>query len=164
MTEGGSMIIPAPFGKRISAAVIDYAALTLISVVLSIIFGTDWRYATFFTFAKTTGGMPDSMAVLPTILMVVMYLGYFIIFESVAQTSIGKTLLGLTVIKENGQKAGLREAIVRTLFRGVDGAPLWYFTGLIAIFLSPTRQRIGDHIAQAIVVETATVDMPVAGN
>jgi len=158
------MIIPAPFGKRISAAIIDYAVLTLIAIVLSIIFGTDWRYATFFTFAETVDGLPQSMAILPTVLMSIMYIGYFVIFESIAQTSIGKTLLGLTIIKENGQKAGPREAIIRTLFRSIDGAPLWYFTGIISIVLSPTRQRVGDHISQAIVVETATVNLPPTTN
>lgn len=156
------MFIPAPIGKRIFAGIIDYAVLTLIAIILSLIFGTDWRYATFFSFVDTGGGafIFGTISFIPTIIFTVFYAGYFIAFETVAGASVGKNLVGLTIVKENGSRVALREAIIRTLFRGLDGSPLWYLMGLIAILLSPSRQRIGDHLAQAIVIERASVAPP----
>jgi len=159
------MLVPAPIVKRILAGVIDYAVLMLIAIVLALIFGTDWRYATFFTFAKSSDvaaltGVAQAANVVetaPTIIFTVVFLGYFIAFETIGQTSIGKNLMRLTLVKESGAPIGLREAIIRTLLRPLDGSPMWYIMGLIAIALSPARQRIGDHLAQAVVVENSEV-------
>jgi len=158
------MFIPAPIGKRIIAGIIDYAVLTLLAIILSLVFGTDWRYATFFTFVDTGGGTMvfGTIAFVPTIIFTVFYLGYFIAFETIAGASVGKNLVGLTIIRENGGKIGAREAVIRTFLRGLDGAPLWYLTALVAIVLSPSRQRIGDHLAQTVVIERAAATPPVA--
>ena len=153
------MFIPAPVIKRIIEGLIDYVVLMLLAIVIAIIFGTDWRYAVFLIFVSTdTNSFLGTIAIYPTIIFAVLYLGYFLLFETIARTSVGKTLIGLTIVKEDGTPIGFREALIRTLLRGTDGAPFWYILGLIAILLSPTRQRIGDHLAQAIVVEKTTVE------
>lgn len=154
------MFVPAPIGKRIIGGVIDYVILMLLAIVIAIIFGADWRYATFLAFVKTTSStsLLNEVMILPTVIFAVLYLGYFILFESIARTSVGKTLMGMTIVKEDGNPIGLREAVIRTLFRGTDGAPFFYIFGLISILLSPTRQRIGDHLGQAVVVERNTVE------
>ena len=48
------MFIPAPIGKRIFAGIIDYAVLTLIAIILSIIFGFIAMYFSDFSFSYTT--------------------------------------------------------------------------------------------------------------
>ena len=101
-----------------------------------------------------------TLSFVPVIIFTLFYLGYFIAFETVAGASIGKNLVGLTIVREDGSPVRLREAVIRTLFRATDGAPLWYIMGIIAVVLSPTRQRIGDHLAQAIVIEKATINSP----
>jgi len=156
------MFVPAPILRRIIGGIIDYAVLMVLAIILAIIFGTDWRYATFLTFTTPVqGSLMGPIAIVPTIIFAILFLGYFILFESIARTSVGKTLLGMTIVREDGTPIGVKEAIIRTLFRGVDGAPFWYIMGLISIFLSPTRQRLGDHVGQAIVVEKATVETPI---
>ena len=154
------MFVPAPIGKRIIGGIIDYVVLMVMAIILAIIFGTDWRYATFLTFVTpaSEGAAIGTVAIAPTIIFAIIFFGYFMIFESVARTSVGKTITGMTIVKEDGTAIGVREAVIRTLFRGTDGAPFWYILGLIAILLSPTRQRIGDHLAQAIVVEKTTIE------
>jgi len=158
--KGGEMFVPAPLGRRITGGIIDYVVLMLLAIVIALIFGCDWRYATFFTFvtSNSSTSLITQIQIIPTIISAILYLGYFIIFEGIARTSVGKTLMSMTIVKEDGNPIGFREAIIRTLFRGIDGAPLWYITGLIVILLSPTRQRIGDHAGQAVVVEKATVE------
>lgn len=154
------MFVPAPIGKRILGGIIDYVVLMVLAIILSIIFGTDWRFATFLSFVTppTTGGLVGQIALVPTIIFAILFFGYFILFESIARTSVGKTIMSMTIVKEDGTPIGVREAIIRTLYRGIDGAPFWYFVGLITILLSPTRQRCGDHAGQAIVVEKTTIE------
>ncbi len=154
------MFVPAPIGKRILGGLIDYVVLMVIAIIISIIFGTDWRFATMMTFidTPTTGELIGQIAIIPSIIFGVIFLGYFILFESLARTSVGKTIMSMTIVKEDGTAIGVREALIRTFYRGIDGAPFWYFVGLITIFLSPTHQRVGDHSGQAIVVEKATVE------
>lgn len=154
------MFVPAPILRRIIGGIIDYAMLMVFAMILAIIFGTDWRFAAFLTFLTppTTSDLFGQIALVPSIIFAILFLGYFMLFESIARTSVGKTIMGMTIVKEDGTPIGVREALIRTLFRGTDGAPFWYITGLIAILLSPTRQRIGDHLAQAIVVEKTTVE------
>lgn len=154
------MFVPAPLGKRIIGAIIDYVVLMLVAIIIALIFGTDWRYATFLAFItpNSSTSLITHIQAMPTIIFSIIYLGYFITFESVARTSVGKTLMSLTIVKEDGNPIAIREAIIRTILRGTDGSPFWYIFGLIAILLSPTRQRIGDHLAQAVVVERATVE------
>jgi len=153
------MFVPAPVIRRIIGGIIDYVVLMVLAIILAIIFGTDWRYATFLTFVNPVGGTPiGPVAIIPTVIFSILYLGYFILFESIARTSVGKTIMGMTIVREDGTPIGVREAIIRTLYRGIDGAPFWYIVGLITMLLSPTRQRIGDHAGQAIVVEKATVE------
>lgn len=154
------MFVPASIGRRVLGEVIDYVVIMVIAVILSIIFGADWRFAIFLSFIDpelfNQGIYQISTA--PTIIFAVMYFGYFIVFETVARTSVGKTLMGMTIVKEDGSPISFREALIRSLFRGADGAPVFYLMGIIAILLSPTRQRIGDHLAQAIVVDKAVAE------
>jgi len=154
------MFVPAPLGKRIIGGLIDYTVLMVLAIIIALIFGTDWRYATFFAFvtANSSTSLITHIQAIPTIIFTIIFFGYFITFETVARTSVGKTLMSLTIVKEDGTPISIREAIIRTIFRGTDGAPFWYLFGLIAILLSPTRQRIGDHLSQAVVVERATVE------
>lgn len=154
------MFVPAPLGKRIIGALIDFVVLMLLAIVIALIFGCDWRYATFMIFvtSDSSTSMLTHIQTIPTVIFSILFLGYFIIFEGVARTSVGKTLINMTIVKEDGTPIGFREAIIRTLFRGIDNSPFFYILGLISILLSPTRQRIGDHVGQAVVVEKTTVE------
>lgn len=82
------------------------------------------------------------------------YLSYFFIFELVAGRTPGKMLTGLTVQKLTGEVCGLREALLRTGMRILETNPL-LFGGLpagLAIMASKRKQRLGDVLAQTIVV------------
>jgi len=79
--------------------------------------------------------------------------GYFIFWEMVTGgRSPGKLLVGLRVVRRNGLPIDLRSSIVRNLMRAVDMLPAEYLVGLITILLSPSGQRLGDHVAGTIVL------------
>lgn len=76
---------------------------------------------------------------------------YYTLFEGFIGASIGKLLLGMRVVKIDGSHCGFRAALVRALWRLVDGL----FFGVIAYSSmkeTPLQQRFGDKYAKTIVV------------
>lgn len=79
--------------------------------------------------------------------------GYFIVWEMLANgRSLGKYIIGLRVVRRDGMPIDLRASIVRNLMRIVDMLPEYYVVGLISIVLSPSGERLGDHVAGTIVI------------
>lgn len=79
--------------------------------------------------------------------------GYFIFWEvATGGRSPGKFIVGLRVIRRNGLPIDLRSSVVRNLMRIVDLLPAEYLIGITSILLSPSGERLGDHVAGTIVV------------
>jgi uncharacterized RDD family membrane protein YckC len=78
---------------------------------------------------------------------------YFILFESLwnGQT-IGKKALTLRVRMSDGTAVTPLAAIGRNLLRPADMLPGTYFVGLLAMFTTPKSQRLGDLVANTVVV------------
>ena len=89
-------------------------------------------------------------------LLTLLYLLYFIGFEGAYGKTPGKHLLGLVVVTERGEPCEYRAATIRTLLRLIDGLPgALYLVGLVAIYLTDDRQRLGDLAADTVVVRAA---------
>jgi uncharacterized RDD family membrane protein YckC len=79
--------------------------------------------------------------------------GYFTFWEMVTNgRSPGKAAVGLRVVRRNGYPIDLRSSLVRNVIRIADILPAYYLVGLISIILSPSSERLGDHVAGTIVV------------
>jgi uncharacterized RDD family membrane protein YckC len=79
--------------------------------------------------------------------------GYFIFWEMVTGgRSPGKLLVGLRVVRRNGQPIDLGSSVIRNLMRAVDMLPAEYVVGLTSILLSSSGERLGDHVAGTIVL------------
>lgn len=66
--------------------------------------------------------------------------------------SLGKYCVGIRVVKVTGENAGFREYFTRWIFRVVD---MWFGAGFLAILFSSTserRQRLGDVMANTVVI------------
>lgn len=68
--------------------------------------------------------------------------------------SLGKLIMGIRVVKSNGETAGLREYFTRWIFRIVD---IWVggfgFLALLVAGTTEKRQRIGDIMADTVVIK-----------
>jgi uncharacterized RDD family membrane protein YckC len=81
---------------------------------------------------------------------------YFFVFEGTYGQTPGKNLLGLVVVTERGDPCEYPEAAVRTLLRIIDGLPgALYLVGIVTIFLTDEKQRLGDLAADTVVVRAA---------
>lgn len=79
----------------------------------------------------------------------------------VCGATVGKALLGMRVIRDDGRRAGLGANLVREVAYLVDG----FFFGLVgkgAMDASPTQQRHGDQWAGTVVVKSSTLPTAVA--
>ena len=81
-------------------------------------------------------------------LSVVVAFAYFSYLEAAFGQTLGKTAMGIVVISEDDDPISSRASRIRTLLRPVDTI------GLLAMFLTDRRQRLGDLAADTIVVDT----------
>lgn len=99
--------------------------------------------------------LQDRMSLLSVFLLRLPWLLYSPVIEWLTNgRSLGKLIMGIRVVKSNGETAGLREYFTRWIFRIVD---IWVGGfGFLALLVSGTtekRQRIGDIMADTVVIK-----------
>ncbi len=108
-------------------------------------------------------------ALLPGITMGVIFVvwfamewGYHAAFEGFCKgKTIGKYVLGLRVIHEEGHPISFWPALVRNLVRVADGIPyLFSGVGFVSILLTRRFQRLGDLAARTVVVTERRTVLP----
>ena len=85
------------------------------------------------------------------LLLLALGLGYYIVCETATGATLGKRIVGIRVVGEDGEPVTFGAAVVRNLVRVVD-AFFFYFVGFVSALLSTRRQRLGDRAAHTIVV------------
>lgn len=132
-------------GLRALAIIIDSLIFVLASccVLLIVALGSGGEF-------ETTGGPAWIINGFFTLI----YLAYFIVLESRSGATLGKRVLKLKVVKVDGSPIDMREAVIRNLLRFIDGL-LVYLVGAILIWTSPNKQRLGDRLANTVVVRSA---------
>ncbi|MGL6290032.1 MAG: RDD family protein [Silanimonas sp.] len=87
------------------------------------------------------------------LLLFVLTWGYPILFEALwhGQTP-GKRALGLRVLRGDGAPVGWLASITRNFLRTVDMLPIMYGAGLVSMLADPHSRRLGDLVADTVVV------------
>jgi uncharacterized RDD family membrane protein YckC len=124
--------------KRIAAFLID-------AILFSVVFGI---------FSNIVAAISEILGLLVGGLSIVLFFAYFIYFEAEYGQTFGKMLMNIMVVTEDGNPIDYRESAIRTVLRVVDALPFFYIVGLAAIYLTDRNQRLGDLLADTVVVET----------
>lgn len=135
----------AGLGSRGAAIIIDQLLLTIanIAIILFLVFFTD-------TFVVPESTIPMVIAI---IVIFILNYGYFFIAEYFfGGKTVGKRMLGIRVIQENGHGITLLSSFIRNLLRIVDSMPASYFIGMLFVFFNSRHKRLGDLAAGTIVV------------
>ncbi|MFC4402128.1 RDD family protein [Gracilibacillus xinjiangensis] len=141
----------AGLGSRATAFIIDQTILILAQLAVYLLFflGLEnnlWNGNIFTEF-------DEMLLALMLILVFILNYGYFIILEFFwSGRTLGKRLLGLRVIQENGHRITFLSSLIRNFMRIVDSLPSGYIVGLLLIFLHPKHKRLGDMTAGTLVV------------
>ena len=139
------------FHKRLFAWVIDFAIIYAYSII--------FRYV----MAQFSAGHKLSDNNMPFLynmsavylLLYVPILVYHLFFETVMNgQSIGKKIIGIKVIGENGGRPAIHQYLIRWLLRPVDFAFTLCLGGLLSVILSKKNQRLGDMAAGTLIIKT----------
>lgn len=96
-------------------------------------------------------GVPFESRPLVFLTILFVFVGYYVLLEGLFGQTPGKKLFGVVVVKRDGSPCTLGAAFVRNLLRIVDGL-FHYAVGLVVMMLNDERQRIGDLVAETVVV------------
>jgi len=128
-------------GPRIAAQIADQILVLFIAIFAGVFLGA---------VGSVAGGEAGSAIALLGILGFAV--GYTFLLEGLwdGQT-LGKKLLGIKVVKEDGSECDIGASLLRNLLRIIDGL-FYYAVGFIFMASSDKRQRIGDKLANTVVV------------
>jgi uncharacterized RDD family membrane protein YckC len=142
----------ADLGSRIVAGIVDYIIIVIIAGILAIFALVPWVISAPLMMgrfgAASLGGLFGILG-----LMWLLWLIYFTYFEGTSGQTIGKRLMHIRVIKEDGSRCDIGSALVRNILRIVDHLPFLYILGIILIAATEKRQRLGDMLGRTIVIK-----------
>lgn len=152
--EGVSIEVTlAGLGSRFGAAVLDLLIQGALLLALTL--------AMSLAGSVVSADLGVFLLGLGTLLIAIIVLGYYIVFEALnGGRTPGKAAFGIHVATVDGTALGLGAVTLRTLMRLIDFLPAAYAIGAVMIAISPRNQRLGDVVANTVVVRrrTAGVD------
>ncbi|SEO64475.1 Uncharacterized membrane protein YckC, RDD family [Amphibacillus marinus] len=145
----------AGIGSRGAAFIIDQLIIATVYIIIFI--------SMFFVFESSFFFIPTDQQLLWFLAIIVIFVfvlewSYFVVQEFFWNgKTIGKRIIGLRVIQDNGHRITLLSSIIRNLLRIIDSLPTSYLLGLMLIFFQAKHQRLGDLAAGTIVVHDERV-------
>ncbi len=147
MLAGAPVTAPnlATLGDRAVAVIIDHIILFVISLIIMIPLGL---------LGALTGGFGFFFG--PQILVTwLIWLLYFSFFEGTTGQTLGKQVARIKVVDEaSGGTVDMGRAFVRNILRVIDWLPFLYIIGIILVAVEEKRRRLGDMVANTVVVKT----------
>lgn len=141
---------PAGVLTRFLAALIDGILVGVISWVLAMLLG-----------GTTDESGQFNVSGLPALIVFVLPVLYWAAMEATSGATVGKMVLGLRVVNENGTAPiGWGPAIIRNLIRFTPIYWLACIVGLIVMLTNSNKQRLMDKVAHTMVVKKGTATVP----
>ena len=129
---------PVGVGLRAVAVIIDSVLLIFIGYFIGSLTGQNLG-----------GGMNLSGG--PALLFFLIGFAYYTVMEVTMGGTLGKKAMGLKVVTVGGAPISWQAGIVRNLLRIIDGF-FFYLVGAIVVWVSKSKQRLGDMAAKTLVV------------
>lgn len=148
--EGVSFALPlaSPL-RRLYAVMLDLVLVIVLNMAMFTLSAMTIAFAGFFGFA------------IYFLINFVFTFGYFIFCEWrwKGQTP-GKKMMGIQVMDAEGLRLQFSQIVIRNLMRVVDQLPLLYLVGGIAAVLHSQGKRLGDLVANTIVIRKEKLQEP----
>jgi uncharacterized RDD family membrane protein YckC len=129
-------------GRRAVAVIIDSILLMIVGWGLAMVMG-----------GATSSGFNLQGA--PALVWFLIAMGYYVAMEATSGGTLGKKAMGIKVVKaDGGGPIDWQAAIIRNLLRIIDGL-FFYLVGAIVVWVSKSRQRLGDMAAKTVVVRSS---------
>lgn len=143
-----ALLLAGPI-TRFLAWAIDMATIIAIISILNVVFGI-------------LGILSRDLAIAANIIgFFIVSIGYGILTEWYWQgQTLGKRLLRLRVMDEQGLRLQLSQIVIRNLLRFIDSLPALYLVGGLACLFNTRAQRLGDFAANTVVVWSPLIAEP----
>ncbi|HKX32761.1 MAG TPA: RDD family protein [Blastocatellia bacterium] len=154
----------ATIGNRFLACMIDHVIQVFavaLTAILAINLSAGVRTVSEAVIEKTEDFSLWVLA-LYSLASFLIFFGYFVFFETFwsGQTP-GKRLMKLRVIQEDGRSITFFSSLIRNLIRGADIMPIpFYSVGLVSVFSSARAKRLGDFVANTVVIKERAAEAP----
>lgn len=146
----------AGLGSRAAAYLLDQFILAVVNILVIIVLLILLSGGT--SFSALDDEISSIIFGIAIIGLFIFNSGYYIFMEFYfGGKTIGKKILGIRVIQDNGHSLTLLSSFIRNFMRIVDSLPASYLTGLLMIFFHPKHKRVGDLVAGTIVVHERKV-------
>ncbi|AEH38560.1 RDD family protein [Halopiger xanaduensis] len=124
-------------GQRILAFLLD-------SLIMGVVFGLLFGIGT---------ALGDAAMLLLLLVAFAVSIVYGFLLEGIYGYTPGKYLLGLVVVKSDGSECTIGASVLRNLLWVIDSLPTFNLIAMAMILLTDDNQRVGDLVADTIVVE-----------
>lgn len=139
-------VTPKPYLKlRILATLIDYSIFITVCCIYIYSFGKKTDINTW----ELNGG--------PMLIIPLFWFLYFVLTETINQATPGHDICRLKVIKTDGYKITLSDAFKRRICDPID-LGIYGIPALICIYKTDKHQRIGDILANTLVVKLSDIE------
>lgn len=128
------------FWLRFGAWVFDYA----------VVFAFTWWYVVTMGEPNDTGGY--SVSGFAALVVPAFWFGWFVVPEGLWGATLGKRILGLTVVKTSGSSLGVTSALGRRLCDLVDFSFTFGIVAIVSYRNSALGQRLGDKGVGAVMI------------
>jgi uncharacterized RDD family membrane protein YckC len=129
-------------GRRVVQYILDYILSGIIPGIL------------YWALNRGHGGRLALGLVISIVLSILVYIWYWVIRPHRANgQTFGMQLLGIRIISKDGGEASIGQLAVRWILLIVDDLVIG-LVGLFTILFSRYRQRVGDHVANTLVIRT----------
>jgi uncharacterized RDD family membrane protein YckC len=129
---------PVGVGRRAVAVIIDSILLGIVGYLIASMTGS-----------TTEAGFNLTGA--PALLLFLIAIAYYVVMEKTSGATLGKMAMKLKVVRQDGAALDWQASIVRNVLRIIDGL-FFYLVGAIVVWVSKSKQRLGDMAAHTIVV------------
>jgi uncharacterized RDD family membrane protein YckC len=136
----------AGVGIRFAAVFLDSVLLGVVGLIVGLAAGGGYALQT--EQGSSVGVNLDGGAFLVWLLVA---FAYYVATEAALGGSVGKLMVGLRVVDDDGCAISWGQSLVRNLIRPLDFV-LVYLVAAVAVWTSPRRQRLGDRAAATFVV------------
>jgi uncharacterized RDD family membrane protein YckC len=148
LVTGEAVVLQVRIARMPTRALACAIDVVIQGIVLTVLF------TTLFGFLLTGASEALGVALVFVVLLLVL-VGYRVVMETLTRgRTLGKMMLGLKVVRDDGSSIRFRHALVRTLlWLFVDFAP-WFAAspGIVASLMNKQGKRIGDIVAGTVVI------------
>ncbi len=154
----------ATIGNRFIACAIDHA-IQILAIVLTSFLAIRFSSGARQVGDKVVAGFSEGSLWIIALSILISYtilFGYFVFFETIwsGQTP-GKRWMKLRVIQEDGRPITPFAAMARNIIRLFDmWVPPFYSIGIISVFASQQAKRLGDFVANTVVIKERSAEAP----